>query len=277
MLGCVESAAPGCALARARRWRRSASSPIGAGQLRPQRLRRARRRAQLGRAAVLRVGRRRSRPARSFRSTASRCHSDRAEDRRPVAAERRPGRRPASHAELWEKVVQKLHGGMMPPQGMPRPDAATLDAFVTSLESALDRQAAAAPEPGPQAAAPPEPHRVRQRDPRPARSRRRRRRACCRPTTRATASTTSPACCASRRRCSSSTSAAARKISSLAVGTDTDVVRLGFRVPPDDSQEDHVDGLPLGTRGGLLVHPHTSRRTPSTSSACSCCATSSAT
>ena len=46
--------------------------------------------------------------------------------------------------------------------------------------------------------------------------------------------------------------AAARKISSLAVGTDTDLVRLAFRIPPDDSQEDHVDGLPLGTRGGLL-------------------------
>ena len=50
--------------------------------------------------------------------------------------------------------------------------------------------------------------------------------------------------------------AAARKISSLAVGTDTDLVRLAFRVPPDDSQEDHVDGLPLGTRGGLLFAPH---------------------
>jgi hypothetical protein len=45
---------------------------------------------------------------------------------------------------------------------------------------------------------------------------------------------------------------AARKISSLAVGRDTDVIRLAYRVPPDDSQEDHVDGLPFGTRGGLL-------------------------
>ena len=41
-------------------------------------------------------------------------------------------------------------------------------------------------------------------------------------------------------------------MSSLAVGTDTDVVRLAYRVPPDDSQQDQVDGLPLGTRGGLL-------------------------
>ena len=35
----------------------------------------------------------------------------------------------ASHAELWEKVAMKLRGGMMPPQGMPRPEAATLEAF----------------------------------------------------------------------------------------------------------------------------------------------------
>ena len=44
---------------------------------------------------------------------------------------------------------------------------------------------------------------------------------------------------------------AAHKISSLAVGTDTDLIRAGYRIPPDDSQEDHVEGLPLGTRGGL--------------------------
>ena len=46
--------------------------------------------------------------------------------------------------------------------------------------------------------------------------------------------------------------AAARSISSLAIGTDTDIVRSDYRVPPDDGQEDHVEGLPLGTRGGLL-------------------------
>ena len=31
------------------------------------------------------------------------------------------------HAEVWEKVVRKLRGGMMPPQGMPRPDQAKID------------------------------------------------------------------------------------------------------------------------------------------------------
>ena len=52
------------------------------------------------------------------------------------------------HAALLEKVVQKLRGGPMPPAGSPRPDAATLEAFIASVETALDREAAAAPIPG---------------------------------------------------------------------------------------------------------------------------------
>ena len=41
------------------------------------------------------------------------------------------------HADTWEKVVRKLHGGTMPPLGMRRPDSATLDSFASSLETAL--------------------------------------------------------------------------------------------------------------------------------------------
>ena len=51
-------------------------------------------------------------------------------------------------AEVWEKVVRKIHGGTMPPLGMPRPDQATLDAFASSLEVSLDRAAISRPEPG---------------------------------------------------------------------------------------------------------------------------------
>jgi Protein of unknown function (DUF1592)/Protein of unknown function (DUF1588)/Protein of unknown function (DUF1585)/Protein of unknown function (DUF1595)/Protein of unknown function (DUF1587) len=48
--------------------------------------------------------------------------------------------------------------------------------------------------------------------------------------------------------------AASRKISSLAVGSpSTPVVTQRYATPPDISQEDHIEGLPLGTRGGLLV------------------------
>jgi cytochrome c5 len=52
------------------------------------------------------------------------------------------------HVEVLEKVVRKLRGGMMPPEGSRRPDKATIDAFVASLESALDHAAAGAPDPG---------------------------------------------------------------------------------------------------------------------------------
>src|SRR5262245_678886 len=48
-----------------------------------------------------------------------------------------------SHAELWEKVARKVRGGMMPPPGARRPDAAARVAWVTWLESELDRSAGA--------------------------------------------------------------------------------------------------------------------------------------
>jgi mono/diheme cytochrome c family protein len=45
--------------------------------------------------------------------------------------------------ETWEKVVRKVRAGMMPPAGMPRPPRATLDAFAGWIENAIDRAAAA--------------------------------------------------------------------------------------------------------------------------------------
>ena len=54
----------------------------------------------------------------------------------------------AANAVVLEKVVHKLRSGQMPPEGRPRPDDATIDAFATSLETALDRAAADRPNPG---------------------------------------------------------------------------------------------------------------------------------
>ncbi len=51
-------------------------------------------------------------------------------------------------AEVWEKVVMKLRGGMMPPQGLPRPNQAAIDSMVSWLETSLDKDAAANPNPG---------------------------------------------------------------------------------------------------------------------------------
>ena len=54
----------------------------------------------------------------------------------------------SADAETWEKVVRKLHGGLMPPPGAPRPDRTTSETFVSWLETRLDRAAAAQPNPG---------------------------------------------------------------------------------------------------------------------------------
>ena len=75
------------------------------------------------------------------------CHNPRTRaggftlDALPVSsAEREP--------QAWEKVVRKLRTGMMPPSGAPRPDRATLDALAATVEHSIDRAAAAAPNPG---------------------------------------------------------------------------------------------------------------------------------
>ena len=54
----------------------------------------------------------------------------------------------AVNAEVLEKVVHKLRSGQMPPEGRPRPDDAVVDAFATSLETALDQAVADRPNPG---------------------------------------------------------------------------------------------------------------------------------
>jgi mono/diheme cytochrome c family protein len=42
------------------------------------------------------------------------------------------------NAETWEKAVRKLRGHLMPPPGSRQPQPAEVDGFITSLESALD-------------------------------------------------------------------------------------------------------------------------------------------
>jgi mono/diheme cytochrome c family protein len=53
-----------------------------------------------------------------------------------------------SSAEVLEKVVRKVRVGMMPPQGAPRPDPETQHALVAWLTTELDRAAQANPNPG---------------------------------------------------------------------------------------------------------------------------------
>ena len=53
-----------------------------------------------------------------------------------------------TNAEVLEKVVRKLRAGQMPPAGRPRPDGSAIAAFTTALETALDQEAEAYPNPG---------------------------------------------------------------------------------------------------------------------------------
>ena len=52
------------------------------------------------------------------------------------------------HPAVWEKVVRKLRARQMPPVGKPRPNDATYSAVIAYLETSLDRAAAAQPNPG---------------------------------------------------------------------------------------------------------------------------------
>ena len=51
-------------------------------------------------------------------------------------------------AQVWEKAVRKLRGRMMPPPGEQQPDQSAINAFASALETRLDAAAAVAVNPG---------------------------------------------------------------------------------------------------------------------------------
>ena len=153
-------------------------------------------------------------------------------------------------AKTWELVARKLRAGMMPPVDMRRPDPATFDAMIAWLENELDRDAKPyTPPPGL--------HRLNRTeyansirdlldlpiDP-----------AKYLPSDDSTSGFDNIAGALGI----SSTLVeayvtAAQKISRLAVGEPEDPTLVVYRTREDTSQDYHVEGLPFGTRGGLLV------------------------
>ena len=158
------------------------------------------------------------------------------------------------HSDAWERVVRKLDAGMMPPQGSPRPDQTATNALVAWLKTGLDRDAALKPNPG---------------------------RSLIRRLNRVEYSNavrdllgvdldvagllpaddssygfdniadilgSSPVLLESYVN-------AAAEITAVAVGSREDTVASSrtYTAPSDTTQIDHVEGLPLGTRGGLLI------------------------
>ncbi len=160
----------------------------------------------------------------------------------------------AGDARHWEKVVRKLRAGLMPPAGMPRPDESVLDEFRTWLETELDSAASLDPDPGRTATF----HRLNRaeysnaiRD---------------LLALEINADDFLPADDASYGfdniggvlRMSQSLLEryldASRQISRLAVGSPPPApVAETFRTQQDEQQHERIDGLPFGTRGGILV------------------------
>src|SRR6204780_4890304 len=181
------------------------------------------------------------------------CHNDRAKTGGLTLEKIDVADIPA-HAETWEKVIRKLQVGAMPPSGMPKPTPADVSALLSSLETSLDKAYAANPNPGHATL-----HRLNrteyQNSIRDLLS------------LDVDASTLLPPDDESYGFDNNADVlgvspvlleryvSASRKVSRLAIGDITqDAVAQTYRTRPDLSQDQRVEGLPLGTRGGLLMH-----------------------
>ncbi|MEO8255722.1 MAG: DUF1592 domain-containing protein [Acidobacteriota bacterium] len=180
------------------------------------------------------------------------CHNDRAKIGGLSLAAMDPAN-VAGQVEVWEKVVLKLRAGMMPPENGPKPPAALRAAFVAGLEGQLDRLAALHPDPGTPAL-----HRLNRAEyanairdllavdvdvsamlP---------------PDDSAAGFDNNADVLGVSPALIEAYASAAAKISRLALGDPSiSLDRVTYRAPADLAQDTHIDGLPLGTRGGFIV------------------------
>ncbi|HEY7697829.1 MAG TPA: DUF1587 domain-containing protein, partial [Vicinamibacteria bacterium] len=75
------------------------------------------------------------------------CHND-ASRTAGLSLESFDASHPENDAETAEKMLRKLHTGMMPPSFAPHPEPETVKAFVEAIESRIDEAAAIRPNPG---------------------------------------------------------------------------------------------------------------------------------
>lgn len=156
-------------------------------------------------------------------------------------------------AEIWENVLRKFKGNMMPPQGENKPHPREQAAFMAWLQKTIDEATLANPNPGPSSL-----HRLNRTEYGNA--------------VRdllhlqvdiseylpaddegygfdniADVLRTSPSLLEQYL-------VASRKISELAIGDmNTMAISKVYKVQPDTPQRLHVPGLPVGTRGGILI------------------------
>ena len=179
------------------------------------------------------------------------CHSEKLKSG-GMSLEKLDAARVGENPEQWEKVVRKLRAGLMPPPGIRRPDLAKYEGLTGWLENELDRNAVGKVNPGSMGI-----HRLNrieyakavkdlldveinpadllpvddssdgfdnQAD------------------TLTTSSTLLEAYVK-----------AASQISKIAVGRWSSPAESTYIPPEDTSQEHYIEGLPFGTRGGMLV------------------------
>ncbi len=157
------------------------------------------------------------------------------------------------HPELWEKVVRKLRAGLMPPPGVRRPPLAEYEGLRDWLELEIDHKEASRPNPGSVVL-----HRLNRTEYANA--------------VRdlldleidtttllppddsargfdniAGSLTISPTLLESYM-------TAATRVARMAVGYWKTPTESAYIAPGDTSQNQHIEGLPFGTRGGMLVH-----------------------
>ena len=157
-------------------------------------------------------------------------------------------------AETWEKVIVKLRTGAMPPPGVPRPDAGAVQKFISSIETRLDSAAQAKPYAGR-----PLLHRLNRAeyanairdvldlDVDAA--------ALLPPDDSAYGFDNISDVLGLSPSLQERYLSAAASISALAIGDPrVKAASATYRVPQDLSQNQHIEGLPLGTVGGILVH-----------------------
>jgi hypothetical protein len=180
------------------------------------------------------------------------CHND-AELTGDISFEHRTPENIVRDAGVWEAAIKKLRLGLMPPRDEPQPDAVQREEFVAALERTLDSAAAARPYAGSQTV-----HRLNRAEYANA--------------IRdllgveidvaellpsdggdfgfdniASVLTTSPLLLERYL-------TAALRVADATIGN-PDVVptNAAYKIPVDVTQERHMDGLPIGTRGGTVV------------------------
>jgi len=180
------------------------------------------------------------------------CHNDKAKVDN-FSLQREDLTAVGDHPEVWERVIRKLRAGMMPPPGMPRPPLPQYEGLRGWLENQIDQKAAAHPNPGSVVL-----HRLNR-------------------TEYANAirdlldlqidvATLLPADDSARgfdnvagsltispTLLEAYTTAAAR-IARTAVGFWKSPTEAAYIAPADTSQNQHIESLPFGTRGGMAVH-----------------------